>query len=54
MEVVFEKLDTSDLIVDCIYKGGVGPSADNEPLHHVFPKCGKRQNVRFKINLSVA
>lgn len=49
MEVVFEKLDTSDLIVDCIYKGGVGPSADNEPLHHVFPKCGVNGGFR-KVN----
>ena len=49
MEVAFEKLDTSDLIVDCIYKGGVGPSADNEPLHHVFPKCGVNGGFR-KVN----
>ena len=49
MEVAFEKLDTSDLIVDCVYKGGVGPSADNEPLHHVFPKCGVNGGFR-KVN----
>ncbi len=49
MEIAFEKLDTSDLIVDCIYKGGNGPSADNEPLHHVFPKCGVNGGFR-KVN----
>lgn len=49
MEVAFEKLDTSNLIVDCVYKGGVGPSADNEPLHHVFPKCGVNGGFR-KVN----
>lgn len=49
MEVAFEKLDKSDLIVDCIYKGGLGPGADNEPLHHVFPKCGVNGGFR-KVN----
>ncbi len=49
MEVVFEKLDASDLIVDCTYKGGKGSSADNEPLHHVFPKCGVNGGFR-KVN----
>lgn len=49
MEVAFEKLDTSNLIVDCVYKGGIGPGADNEPLHHVFPKCGVNGGFR-KVN----
>ena len=49
MEIPFEKLDYSDLIVDCIYKGGIGSSADNEPLHHVFPKCGVNGGFR-KVN----
>ncbi len=49
MEVAFDKLDSSDLIVDCVYKGGNGSSADNEPLHHIFPKCGVNGGFR-KVN----
>lgn len=49
MDVAFEKLSTSDLVVDCLYKGGVGSSADNEPLHHIFPKCGVNGGFR-KVN----
>lgn len=49
MEVQFADLENSNLIVDCIYKGGVGSSADNEPLHHVFPKCGVNGGFR-KVN----
>lgn len=48
-ECPFNKLDSSDLIVDCIYKGGTGSSADNEPLHHLFPKCGVNGGFR-KVN----
>ncbi len=48
-ECSFNKLDVADLIVDCIYKGGIGSSADNEPLHHLFPKCGVNGGFR-KVN----
>lgn len=48
-ECPFNKLEIADLIVDCIYKGGIGPSADNEPLHHLFPKCGVNGGFR-KVN----
>ena len=40
MDIPFNQLNTAELIVEAVYKGGVGPSADNEPLHHLFPKCG--------------
>lgn len=49
MEVQFADLENSSLIVDCVYKGGNGSSADNEPLHHVFPKCGVNGGFR-KVN----
>ena len=31
MEVAFDKLDTSDLFVDCIYKGGPVSNMSSEP-----------------------
>ena len=49
MEVPFEKLDSSELVVDCIYKGGPGTSFSAEPLHHIFPKCGVNGGFR-KVN----
>lgn len=49
MDVAFENLSTSDLIVECVYKGGIGSSANNEPLHHIFPKCGVNGGFR-KVN----
>ena len=49
MDVEFNKLSSSDLIVDCVYKGGNGSSANNEPLHHLFPKCGVNGGFR-KVN----
>lgn len=49
MEVPFSQLDSVDLIVETVYKGGVGSSAANEPLHHLFPKCGVSGGFR-KVN----
>lgn len=49
MEVLFENLSTSDLIVDNVYKGGSGTSFSAEPLHHIFPKCGVNGGFR-KVN----
>ncbi len=40
MEVQFKNLDNSELIVDCIYKGGDEPNASSEVIHHLFPKVG--------------
>ena len=49
MEFEFSKLDSAELIVDAIYKGGTGSSFDSEPLHHIFPKCGVSGGFR-KVN----
>lgn len=49
MEIPFSQLDQSDLIVEAIYKGGLGSSAEFEPLHHLFPKCGVSGGFR-KVN----
>lgn len=40
MEVDFSGLDGAELVVDAVYKRGKGSSAANEPIHHLFPKCG--------------
>lgn len=39
MEVAFDKLDTSDLFVDCIYKGGPVSNMSSEPFHKLIPGC---------------
>jgi hypothetical protein len=39
MEVQFDDLEKSDLIIDCIYKGGTVPNMSSEPLHKLLPKC---------------
>lgn len=49
MEIPFSQLDQADLIVEAIYKGGFGSSAEFEPLHHLFPKCGVSGGFR-KVN----
>lgn len=49
MEIPFSQLDQADLIVEAIYKGGLGSSAEFEPLHHLFPKCGVSGGFR-KVN----
>ncbi len=48
-EVAFSELENADLVVERVYKGGQGSSADNEPLHHLFPKCGVGGGFR-KVN----
>lgn len=49
MEIPFSQLDRADLIVEAVYKGGHGSSAEFEPLHHLFPKCGVSGGFR-KVN----
>lgn len=49
MKVGFSELSNANLIVDCTYEGGAGSSADAEPLHHLFPKCGVNGGFR-KVN----
>ena len=49
VDIPFNQLDTAELIVEAVYKGGTGPSAGNEPLHHLFPKCGVNGGFR-KVN----
>lgn len=49
MEIPFSQLDRADLIVEAVYKGGHGSSAEFEPLHHLLPKCGVSGGFR-KVN----
>ena len=48
MEVRFEDLETSDLIVDCIYKGGAVSDLSAEPFHKLIPRCANAGGFRKK------
>ncbi len=49
MEYVFEELESADLVVDGVYKGGSVSNLSAEPLHKLFPKCGTSGGFR-KVN----
>lgn len=49
MEVAFDKLDTSDLFVDCIYKGGPVSNMSSEPFHKLIPGCENAGGFRKKL-----
>lgn len=49
MEVEFDKLDTADLIVDCIYKGGNVSNMSSEPFHKLIPGCENAGGFRKKL-----
>lgn len=49
MEVRFEDLETADLVVDCIYKGGSAPNLSAEPFHKLIPGCENMGGFRKKL-----
>lgn len=49
MEISFEDLDASDLIVDCIYKGGSAKDISGEPFHKLIPGCENAGGFRRKL-----
>lgn len=49
MEVSFEKLDKSDLVIDCVYKGGTAPNMSSEPFHKLIPGCENAGGFRKKL-----
>lgn len=49
MEVQFEDLDKSDLIINCIYKGGKVPNMSSEPFHKLIPGCENSGGFRKKL-----
>ncbi|HAW45253.1 MAG TPA: restriction endonuclease, partial [Sutterella sp.] len=50
MEIEFDKLDSSDLYIDCVYKGGADSKISSEPFHKLIPGCeilgGFRRTLR--------
>ena len=49
MEVEFEDIDSSDLYVDCEYKGGPSSTMDSEPFHKLIPGCENAGGFRKKL-----
>ena len=49
MEVQFDKLESSDLIIDCIYKGGNTGDMSAEVLHKFIPRCENAGGFRKKL-----
>ena len=49
MEIAFEDLEASDLIVDCIYKGGSAKDISGEPFHKLIPGCENAGGFRRKL-----
>lgn len=49
MEVQFTDLEKSDLIIDCIYKGGSAPNMSAEPFHKLIPGCENSGGFRKKL-----
>lgn len=49
MEVQFDKLESSDLIIDCIYKGGNTGDMSSEVLHKLIPRCENAGGFRKKL-----
>lgn len=49
MEVEFGDLENSDLIIDCIYKGGTAPNMSAEPFHKLIPGCENAGGFRKKL-----
>ena len=42
----FDELESADLFIDAIYRGGSGSDLSNEPFHKLFPKCGNSGGFR--------
>lgn len=48
-ECPFERLDSSDLVVDCIYMGGPTSDMSSEPFHKLIPSCENAGGFRKKL-----
>lgn len=49
MEIKFDDLEKTDLIVDCVYKGGKCPNISAEPFHKLIPGCENAGGFRKKL-----
>ena len=49
MEIHFDYLDKSDLIINCVYKGGNKGNIGDEPFHKLIPGCENSGGFRKKL-----
>lgn len=49
MEYKFEELESADLVVDAVYKGGSAPNMSAEPFHKLIPGCENSGGFRKKL-----
>ena len=49
MEYKFEELETADLVIDAVYKGGTAPNLSAEPFHKLIPGCENSGGFRKKL-----
>lgn len=48
MEIEFNNLQGTDLVIDCIYKGGTAGNVGDDPLSKIFPQLGNMSGFRKK------
>ena len=49
MEYSFDELESADLVIDAIYKGGTAPNISAEPFHKLIPRCENSGGFRKKL-----
>ena len=49
MEYSFNELESADLVIDAIYKGGTAPNMSAEPFHKLIPRCENSGGFRKKL-----
>lgn len=49
MEYSFDELESADLVIDAIYKGGTAPNISAEPFHKLMPSCENSGGFRKKL-----
>ena len=49
MEYSFDELESADLVIDAIYKGGTAPNMSAEPFHKLIPRCENSGGFRKKL-----
>ena len=48
-EYSFDELESADLVIDAIYKGGIAPNISAEPFHKLIPRCENSGGFRKKL-----
>jgi len=49
IEYTFDELESADLVIDAIYKGGTAPNMSAEPFHKLIPRCENSGGFRKKL-----